>query len=155
MRIRRNLTAHTEIKSDIGDAQSSSRLMASLDFVKVREGERGAGHFKAIFWTLVLVSIIYVGFKVVPVLVNNYQFQDGIQNIARFTSVNHSSPDAIKKSVLEEAQKDDLPIQADDIKVQSGGRKVGISVDYSVTVDLKVYQWTLNFHPSASNEALF
>jgi hypothetical protein len=28
-------------------------------------------------------------------------------------------------------------------------------VDYSVTVDLGVYQWTLNFHPTATNNALF
>jgi hypothetical protein len=28
-------------------------------------------------------------------------------------------------------------------------------VDYSVTVDLHVYQWTLNFHPTVTNNALF
>ena len=129
--------------------------MTTLDSPRKRDCERGAGHFKAIFWTAVLLSLVFVGFKVVPVLINNYQFQDGIQNIARFGSVNHISADAIKKSVLEEAQKDDLPVQADDIKVQSAGRDVGITVDYSVPVDLKVYQWTLNFHPSASNKAIF
>ena len=28
------------------------------------------------------------------------------------------------------------------------------AADYSVTIDLNVYQWTLNFHPSAGNKAL-
>lgn len=149
------MTPLSETTSYIGEARRLKCPMHSLDFHTERKGERGAGHFKAIFWTVILLSLIFVAFKVVPVLVNEYQFQDGIQNIARFASVNRTSPDAIKKSVLEEAQKDDLPVQAEDIKVQGGGQNVGITVDYSVTVDLKVYQWTLNFHPSATNKALF
>jgi len=55
---------------------------------------------------------------------------------------------------LDEAQKADLPVQAEDIKVQNNGGNVHINVDYSVTVDLKLYQWTLNFHPAASNSSL-
>jgi hypothetical protein len=31
---------------------------------------------------------------------------------------------------------------------------VQISASYSITVDLQVYQWTLNFHPTASNSAI-
>jgi hypothetical protein len=60
----------------------------------------------------------------------------------------------VQKAVLEEAQKEDLPIQAEDIKVAGTGGNIHITVDYSVTVDLKVYQWTLNFHPAASNSAI-
>jgi hypothetical protein len=141
--------------SHIGEARTLKFPMHSPNFRRERKGERGAGHFKAIFWTVILLALIFVAFKVVPVLVNEYQFQDGIDNIARFASVNRTSPEAVKKSVLDEAQKVDLPVQAEDIKVQSGGRDVGINVDYSVTVDLIVYKWTLNFHPSATNKALF
>jgi hypothetical protein len=56
--------------------------------------------------------------------------------------------------VLDEAQKEDLPVEADDVKVVSNGKNVTIDVDYSVTVDLKVYKWTLNFHPTATNSGL-
>jgi cell division protein FtsL len=120
-----------------------------------RNDEKGAGHYKAIFFTLILAAVIYVGFKVVPILINEYQFQDGIQNIARFASVNRTGSDAIKRSVMDEAEKENLPVQEDNIKVQGVGRTINISVDYSVTVDLMAYQWTLNFHPSASNQAMF
>ena len=142
-------------ESRLRDAQKSTSRMLSLHSRGEREGEKGAGHAKAIVWTLILLSLIFVAIKVVPVLVNEYQFQDGLDNIARFASVNRTSSESVKKSVLDEASKEDLPIKAEDIKVQSGGRDVGISVDYSVTVDLIVYQWTLNFHPSATNKALF
>jgi hypothetical protein len=120
-----------------------------------RHGEKGAGSLKAILWTVTLVVVIYAGFQVVPLLVSEYQFQDGIQTIARMASVNRPAVEKIRKSVLEEAQKDELPIAAQDIKVESVGGNIRISADYSVVVDLKVYQWTLNFHPTASNNALF
>jgi len=92
---------------------------------------------------------------VIPVLINEYEFQDSLQTIARFATVNRKNNEQVKKEVLEEAQKEDLPVQADDIKVEANSGNVRINVDYSVTVDLKVYQWTLNFHPDASNASLF
>lgn len=119
-----------------------------------RSGERGAGHLKAIVWTMILVAFIYTAAMVLPVLINEYQFQDSIHNIAQFDSISHKSSELVQKDVLAEAQKEDLPVQAEDIKVQSQGGNVHINVDYSVTVDLKVFQWTLDFHPSASNSAI-
>jgi Domain of unknown function (DUF4845) len=119
-----------------------------------RAGERGAGHLKAIIWTLILAACVYVAAKVIPVLIDEYQFQDGLQSIAQFASATRKSNEEIRKSVLDEVQKDDLPVQDENIKVEGHAGNVNISVDYSVTVDLKVYQWTLNFHPTASNKAL-
>jgi len=106
-------------------------------------------------WTMILVALVYAGIKVMPILVDEYQFQDGIQNIARFASVNRQDNPKIQKAVLTEAEKDDLPVRPEDIKVEGSSGNVRISVDYSVTVDLSVYQWTLNFHPTATNNALF
>ena len=110
---------------------------------------------KAIVWTMILVAFIYVTAMTIPVLINEYQFQDSLDEIARFSSVGHKSNNDVQKAVLEEAQKEDLPIQAEDIKVEGSAGNVHINVDYSVTVDLKVYQWTLNFHPDATNLSLF
>ena len=119
-----------------------------------RNGERGAGHLKAIVWTTILVAFIYVSAIVLPVLINEYQFQDSLQNIARFASVNRKSSEQIRKDIMDEAQKEDLPVQAENIKVESNVGNIHINVDYSVTVDLKVYQLTLNFHPAANNASL-
>lgn len=121
---------------------------------RVRRGQKGSGNLKAIIWTAILVACIYSAVIVLPVLINEYQFQDTLQEIARFASVNRKSNEQIRQSVLEEAQKADLPVQAENIKVEGYGGNVHINVDYSVTVDLKVYQWTLNFHPAASNASL-
>lgn len=119
-----------------------------------RGGERGGANIKAIVWTAILVVFIYVMAMLLPVLVNEYQFQDSLQDIARFASVNHRSNEQIKQAILDVAQKQELPVEAEDIKVSGTGGNVRIDVDYSVTIDLRVYQWTLNFHPAASNASL-
>jgi cell division protein FtsL len=119
-----------------------------------RHSQRGGANLKAVIWTMVLAAFIYVAAMVLPVLVNEYQFQDSLQDIARFASVNRKNNDQIRQAVLDEAQKEDLPVQADNIKVVGNAGNIHINVDYSVTVDLKVYQWTLNFHPAAYNASL-
>ena len=98
-----------------------------------------------------LLGFAFVCVKVLPVLVDEYQFQDAMNGAARFASVNHQTPEDITKSLLFEASNDDLPIQAKDIKVTANDGNVKIEANCSVTLDLALYQWTLNFHPSATN----
>jgi hypothetical protein len=120
-----------------------------------RDRQRGAGRLKAIIWLGIIIGMIYVGVKVIPILVNEYELTDGMQTIAQFATVNRQTPAQIQEAVLKEAQKDDVPLNLQDVKAQSVNGNVRIQVDYSVTVDLAVYQWTLNFHPTSSNNALF
>jgi hypothetical protein len=133
---------------------SISCMKLSPSPIPTRNGEKGAGYLKPILWSLILASIVYVGVKVIPVLVTEYEFQDSMQNIARNASANGGTVEKIRDAVLKEAEKKELPVRSDDVKVTAKGGNVRINVDYSVTVDLSVYQWTLNFHPAASNDSL-
>lgn len=119
-----------------------------------RTAQKGSGTVSAIIFTLILVAAGYVALKVVPCLYSEYQFQDGIQDIARYASAMHQDTGKVREAVLKEAEKDDVPITTKDLKIQGTGGNFRISADYSVTVDLKVYQWTLDFHPSVSNNSL-
>ena len=116
--------------------------------------ERGSSRVKLIVFLAILFAAIYVGARVIPILVNNMQFQDGIESVARFASVNRQTTDDIRTAVLKEAQNEDIPITAEDIHVKGDGGHVEIAANYSVTVDLGVYQWTLNFHPYAKNNPI-
>lgn len=120
----------------------------------VPAGQKGSSRLKVTLFVALLVAAIYVGVKVIPVLVNNMQFQDGIETVARFASVNRQTVDDIRTAVLKEAQNEDIPINAEDIHVKGDGGHVEIVADYSVTVNLGVYQWTLNFHPYAKNNPI-
>jgi hypothetical protein len=133
---------------------SSANCPAAIPNRTGRRSQRGSGAVKAVVWTLVLASFVYVCFKVIPTLISEYEFQDGIQTIARFASVSRSPAEQIKTNVLSEAQKDDVPVNPEDVKVEAHSGNIKIEADYSVTIDLIVFQWTLNFHPSADNSAL-
>jgi len=121
---------------------------------QIRRSQAGNSRLKAIVWTAILASFVYVCIRVVPLYFNDYQFRDTMQSTARFASVNRQSPDAIRKKLLQEAEKAEMPIRLEDIKVVSRGGRIDIEVNYNVTVDLHVYEWTLNFHPTASNSQL-
>jgi len=88
------------------------------------------------------------------VYVNEYQFIDGIQTLARFATATRQTPEQIRAAVMKEALSDGIPVAAEDIKVTAVNGNVRISADYSVTVDLTVYQWTINFHPAVGNDSL-
>lgn len=135
--------------------QSSRRAgLARYERLSAGPSQRGSSRLKLVIFLALLVATIYVGAKVIPILVNNMQFQDAIESAARFASVNRQSADDIRASVLKEAENEDIPITAEDIHVKGDAAHVEIAADYSVTVNLVVYQWTLNFHPHARNNSL-
>ena len=121
---------------------------------EIHRSQLGSSRLKAVAWTAILAAFVYVCIRVVPLYFNDYQFRDAMQTAARFASVNRQSPEDIRKNLLKEAEKAEMPIRLEDIKVSSRGGRVDIEANYSVTVDLHVYQWTLHFHPTASNSAL-
>ncbi|MGB6429622.1 MAG: hypothetical protein WBF06_03485 [Candidatus Acidiferrales bacterium] len=119
-----------------------------------RRKERGGARIKALIWLALFAAFIYVSVEVVPVLFAEYQFQDDVQTEARYAPYNRQSLDDVKAVVLKSAQSHDLPVTASDITVTQHGYGVQIDVTYSVTVNLMVYQWTFNFHPSATSVTL-
>jgi hypothetical protein len=121
---------------------------------RVLNNEKGSSRLKAIVWTGILAAFIYVCVQVVPLYINDYEFKDTMLTAARFASVRHDAPDDIRANLFKEAQKADIPVDLKNIKVSDYNGRVQINADYSVTVDLHVYQWKLNFHPSASNDQL-
>ena len=144
-----------KVRSLAGSRESHRRgAAAGQGQLPSRIRQRGSGRLKAILFLAVLVCMIYAGIKVIPVLVDNYQFQDALDSTARFASVNHQTVDDIRVAVLKEAQNEDIPVDANDIHVKGDNGHVEIAADYSVTVNLLVYQWTLNFHPYAKNNPI-
>jgi len=115
-----------------------------------RDGQRGASRLSTLVWLVVFGCFMYVGVMVVPVLVGEYEFQDAMTTAARIGAASRLSADDIRKTLIAEAREDQIPIQAQDIHVESGGGRVNVSVSYSVTVNLQVYRWTLTFNPTAS-----
>lgn len=120
----------------------------------MRRSESGRVTFKAILSLAFLAALVFVGFKVIPVYVNDYQLNDFVYNQTSFWVTEHTPPEAIVKSVLAKAQDLDLPLEAEDVTVKANAAKVSVSLDYDVPVDLKVYTWRIHFTHSSENRSI-
>ncbi len=118
--------------------------------------ERGGSKRNLIITLLIVGSMVFAGIKIIPVYVDNYQFQDAIESESKFALAGYpkKSVDDIRDDVWKKAQDLSIPAQREDIQVNVTNGSVSISLDYSVPIDLAVYQLTLQFHPHADNHSI-
>jgi hypothetical protein len=119
--------------------------------------ERGGSRLKLLITLLIVGFLVFMAVKIVPVYVNAYQFQDSMQSEARFALSGYptKNADTIRNDIWQKAQDLSIPLGSkDDIQVTENQQDVEINVNYSVPVDLKVYQFTLQFHPHADNHTI-
>lgn len=111
---------------------------------------------KALIAFAVIGAAVYVGFQVVPVYWNYYQFQDSIEEEARIQSYTGKSENDMRDTVWKKAKQLELPLASeDDIKVQRAGSTVSISTQYTVHIDVPIHPFDLNFQPSTQNKSAY
>jgi Domain of unknown function (DUF4845) len=120
----------------------------------MRASESGQSRLKGLLTLAAIAAVIYVAVRTVPIYVNNYELGDYMRQLAIQATAARTPAAEIQQSVLAKASDLDLPVSADQIKVESNRGGVKIEVDYTVPVDLKVYTWVLHFTPSSSNRAI-
>jgi len=119
-----------------------------------RRTQKGAGKLKTILYLTVLLAAIFAAVKILPAYVADYQLSDKMQELARFAIVNHYSEEQIRDNVYRAMQDLGIPAKREDIKITANQAVVKISLEYSVPVDLIVYQMELHFTPSSEGKSL-
>jgi hypothetical protein len=118
-------------------------------------GQRGGGRLRALFFTAALVAFVFFCFKVIPPYFANYQLEDWLKSQIPFFMVNHTTDEALYTSILKEMHNDGIEVTRDNIKiVQNNANGINVQIDYSVKVDLMVYQWNLHFTPQMNSQSL-
>ena len=128
--------------------QPSNRAGARL------RSQQGAGTIKAILWTVLLIYGAFVAYKILPAYVAEYQLQDKMQEQAKFAVVNRYPEEQIRDSIFKVVKDLDIPVKREEIKITATQDVVRIACDYTVPVDLLVYQMNLHFTPSSENKNL-
>jgi len=120
--------------------------------------ERGAGRLKTLLGIAVLAALAFTAVKTIPIFLDNYELRDAMEQEARFnfslTTGAGKSPDDIRSDIFKKVQELGLPIKLGEIQVSREANRVSISADYTVPVDLIVYQFSLHFHPQADNTSI-
>jgi hypothetical protein len=124
---------------------------------KEREcGERGGSNANLLGTLLVLGVMAFAAVKIVPVYFANYQLQDSIESESRFALTGYpmKSADDVRNDIWNKAKELGIPATKDQIQVAMENGSVAIGLNYSVPIDLAVYQLTLQFHPHADNHSI-
>lgn len=116
--------------------------------------QQGAGMIKAILWTVLLIYGAFVAYKILPAYVAEYQLQDKMQEQAKFAVVNRYPEEQIRDSIFKVVKDLDIPVKREEIKITANQDVVRIACDYTVPVDLLVYQMNLHFTPTSENKNL-
>jgi hypothetical protein len=125
--------------------------------IRTREiSERGGTRLNLVMTLVILGALGFTALKIVPIYVANYQFQDAVESESRFalTGYPKKSTDDIRDDVWKKASELGIPTKEEDIRVVVSDGSVDIDLDYSVPIDLQVYQFTLQFHPHADNHTI-
>jgi hypothetical protein len=100
---------------------------------------------------LVVALFIYLGVKIVPILISVYEFRDSIEEQARFAAMPRHDDDVVKHNILHKAQELELPVGAKDVIVNRSSTRIDIRVRYTVPIETPVYtyKWSLDESLSA------
>ena len=112
--------------------------------------ERGEGRLGTLFGILVLAVFIYLGVKIVPVLINVYEFRDSIEEQARFAALPRHDDDMVRKAILRKAQELMLPVGARDVSVARSSSRIDIVVKYTVPIETPIYTYKWDLDESLS-----
>lgn len=124
--------------------------------MRVRDGQRGGSKLSFFITIIVLGAMAFCAFKMVPSWFANYQLQDAMTTEARFATSTYpkKSPDDIQNDVYKKILELGVPAKKEDVKVTTDGSLITISLDYSITFDLVVYQLTHQFHLYADSHPI-
>ena len=121
----------------------------SLPSQTARRCQRGEGRLRAITYTAILVVLVFLGIKLVPPYVAEYQLQDKMNEQAKFAVVNRYSEDQIRDILFKVIQDLDIPATREDIKLSNTRHGVTISISYTVPVDFFIYKTNITFSPTS------
>jgi hypothetical protein len=117
------------------------------------------GTIKLVFGVCVIAAGIYLGAELVPVYYSNYQFRDDVKTEATLETYTSKPEEAIRDAIFKKAQRLDIPLTKEQIKVQRHGTQgtgsLTISAPYTVHLDLPVYPIDLHFDASTENKSPF
>jgi len=116
--------------------------------------ERGEGKLKTIIGLAILAAMVYLGFKIIPAYINNFELEDAMKSEARFGYVNRKTPEEVRDTVYKKIQELEIPAGRDDIRVEMLANGMRIAVTYTVVVELPGYQLELKFKPTADNMSI-
>ena len=112
--------------------------------LKQHSSARGEGRVGTVIGLLVIVTAFYLAFKFIPVYIKTYQFGEEIETLSRRAgSARDATEEDIRKKLLEEAERLDLPVRKEDIHIRLNYKRLKVEVKYAVPIEMPGYTYRL------------
>ncbi|HET7712740.1 MAG TPA: hypothetical protein VFL80_12480 [Thermoanaerobaculia bacterium] len=98
---------------------------------------------------VILLIAIFVAYKMVPVKVKAAELRQTVVDEAK--SAGTHNDDRIRKAILATAEKEQLPVTEDNIKISRTGNTIEVIVEYVVPVEFPGYIHQWKFRHRAEN----
>lgn len=113
--------------------------------------QKGEGRGNLIVGLLVLFMAIYIGWKVIPVMIRVYAFEDRAKEECKF--LRHRPMEVLAKDLIEVASIEDIELYPEDIQARKirvdtyDVLRVNINYTVPIATPFKVFQWdrSLNY----------
>lgn len=113
------------------------------------------GSLRVIVALGVIGVLVFLGVKLLPPYINNYELQDSIDNVARYaTYAQAKTDDDVRKDVIAKAHEIGVELKEDQIAVSKDYQGCNIDINYTVRVDVPGHTFNLKFNPKAGNKLL-
>jgi acetyltransferase-like isoleucine patch superfamily enzyme len=106
---------------------------------------------KALIGVFVVVAFFYLAWKILPPYIEEYQFQQEIQSIARNNEYTPLDENGIRDQVKRQITEIGVPVSPENVVIQKNGTDVTIGTNYTVHIDAVLYPFDLTFHPATKN----
>ena len=114
-----------------------------------RRSQRGEGQFGCLVGIIVLLIAGLIAYKMVPVKVKTAELRDVVAEEARAAGLKNDKQ--IGQAILAEAQRLELPVGEDNLKIQRSSCNISVNVEYTVPVNFPGYTYNWKFHHKAEN----
>ena len=118
--------------------------------MKTFASDEGKGSLGNILFLLVVLAMIYFGFKFIPVRVNAFSFFDAMNEEASFAA--HRSDKVIRDNLLRFAREKKLPITKEQLEIKREPGRMTVEADYTVVVDTIFFTYDWRFTEKAVRE---
>jgi hypothetical protein len=106
---------------------------------------------KALIGVFIVVAFFYLAWKIMPPYIEEYQFQEEIQSIARNNEYSPLDENGIRDQVKRKITDIGVPVNPESVAIIKAGTDVTIGANYTVHVDAVLYPFDLSFHPATKN----
>ena len=115
--------------------------------------QTGTSKLGILIITILLIMVAYSALKYIPMKLDSADFFDRMERVAR--DPGFRDKDAMVNELIKKARELNLPINADQIKVEIGRGNVEISVDYQVVIQTPFKDFVFDYHPHVSEKRIY